>query len=552
MYRPCYRGPRFVALFRFRAQSPVRAQSAILHCVGAPIAEATASCHALMMLSHTFAKIALVAVLCANLATTTLAARASTPSLSAPIAWTIDPSPQPTTGNQWLSNVACPAVGFCFAVGTEARLQYDAGRTVLQRFDGAAWSVVADAAPLGVPSSLRSISCVTTADCYAVGYQMPTGNATVFMEHWDGASWSVVSLPTIAGASRSYLSDVACANATNCMAVGRAFDAQNFQRALALSMHNGVWTVSSVPSTGSPTNLLGVSCPNTIFCVAAGNTATLSSGIAIPHSWAVRWNGTTWASTFLNTVPGGFSDVACLSPTDCTALDSVFASGAQSIIRRWDGSNWSSLAGPAIAGRDMWLFSISCSVNPCVLAGESRAVPGSGPAIPIVATYDGAAWDIDHLDVRPGGGISGIACPAMNECVAVGQTDGANQSSASLLRGLTAHQTAGETSFSVAVPWTATEDARLIEMATYVGVSPEQMQHDAVGVVAYLVGLIGDPNPVPVSLPTRGSANTRVSLWSSSDVSVLASVRSKFVLDDVEAHRFAVGIVSFLFGLGGH
>lgn len=504
------------------------------------------------MRNRNFAVGILAVLLCANVASTALAARAVTPAPLTPVGWTIDASPQPTGTNQWLTNVACPAVGFCFAVGTEATLQYDAGRTILQRFDGTAWSVVADAAPVGVPTSLRSITCASTTDCYAVGYQKPAGNASVFMEHWDGSSWSVVGLPTIAGASNSYLSDVACATATNCMAVGRTVDAQNVPRALALSLSNGAWTASFLPSTGSPTSLNGVSCPTTTFCIAAGNWSTVSSGILIPHAWAVRWNGATWSTTVFNFNLGGFDDVACTSPTDCTALESIFAGGAQSVVRHWDGSIWSPFAGPAIAGRSMWLNAVTCSVNTCMFVGASRVVSGWGPAVPVVATYDGAAWDIDQLDVRPGGAIAGIACPAADACVVVGQTDGANQAVASALRGLTAHQTSSATSFSVAVPWTAAEDARLIEMAAHIGVSPEQMQHDAVGVLAYLVGLIGDPNPAPVSVTPRGSANTRVSLWSASDESVLASVRSKFVVDDVDAHRLAVGIVSFLLGLGGH
>jgi hypothetical protein len=104
----------------------------------------------------------------------------------------------------------------------------------------------------------------------------------------------------------------------------------------------------------------------------------------------------------------------------------------------------------------------------------------------------------------------------------------------------------------VVVPWSAAEGARLSSMAAHLGTTPEQLQHDSVALVAFLVGLSGDRTPTPWAPTPRGADVTVTSSWSSADVPVLRDVEAKYVVGSLDAHRLGVYFVSFLLGLGGH
>ena len=88
-------------------------------------------------------------------------------------------------------------------------------------------------------------------------------------------------------------------------------------------------------------------------------------------------------------------------------------------------------------------------------------------------------------------------------------------------------------------------------MASYLGETPEQTQKTAVYLLAFLIGFV-PPTPIPQSLPAPGNAEIYVSVWDSSEYSIIDSVNAKFVLTDSESTRFSVNLFSFLLGLQGH
>lgn len=100
--------------------------------------------------------------------------------------------------------------------------------------------------------------------------------------------------------------------------------------------------------------------------------------------------------------------------------------------------------------------------------------------------------------------------------------------------------------------WTSAEDARLQQMATYLATTPEQLQHDAVWFLAFLENLSGSTAPTPATLPPAGTATTRITNGGASEVAVLDAVKAKYVVDDADAHRVGVYLLSFLLGLAGH
>ena len=103
----------------------------------------------------------------------------------------------------------------------------------------------------------------------------------------------------------------------------------------------------------------------------------------------------------------------------------------------------------------------------------------------------------------------------------------------------------------VSVSWTASEDARLQQIATYLGTNPAQVQKTAVYLLGFLIGFLS-PNPLPQALPAAGVATIYTSAWDPSEQSVIDNVDTKFVLNDADSTRFSVNLLSFLLGLQGH
>src|SRR3954453_16971703 len=98
-------------------------------------------------------------------------------------AWSVVPSPNPSSGNNTLNSVAAISANDAWAVGSSS------GGPIALHWDGSTWSSAA------VPSagSLTGVSAVASNDVWAVGNAPQNLLLTV---HWNGASWAVVPCPS--------------------------------------------------------------------------------------------------------------------------------------------------------------------------------------------------------------------------------------------------------------------------------------------------------------------------------------------------------------------
>jgi hypothetical protein len=153
-----------------------------------------------------------------------------------------------------------------------------------------AWSIVASPSPPAAPSgSLDGMTCPTSTDCFAVGYTYTTdGDPRPAAERWNGTAWSVLAVPSPAGASNAVLANVACTSASSCIAVGVADSA-----ALMESWNGTTWTIVSLPMPGGATTsrLGGVACSGASDCTAVGSYGT---GVNFPSTLVEHWNGSSW------------------------------------------------------------------------------------------------------------------------------------------------------------------------------------------------------------------------------------------------------------------
>lgn len=114
-----------------------------------------------------------------------------------------------------LSSVSCPTTSTCWAVGDS-----------LIGLTNGQWQTFARA-PHG--AQMQGISCVTAADCTAVGM----GNGVPWAGAWDGSAWTDVTTAPTSAAFQS----VSCPTATDCVAAG--YTGHGLGRALVAVAHDG-------------------------------------------------------------------------------------------------------------------------------------------------------------------------------------------------------------------------------------------------------------------------------------------------------------------------
>ncbi|HLI01405.1 MAG TPA: hypothetical protein VKV06_11520 [Acidimicrobiales bacterium] len=210
-----------------------------------------------------------------------------------------------------LLGVDCPAWNRCLAVGAGTGPSASA-----LRWDGSRWrTVVLAKAPAGTEPLLDSVSCSSAWRCAAAGAVASSQTVRPFAEQLTGRGWTAqrflsatgfatgVSCATsscrlagLAGTSnvnvlhpflaeanggswnRQYgpsadavLNGVACPTADSCLAVGASQVGQNGSDTFAEALSGSTWsTEPTVPAADPSRSLLGVSCPTSTWCVAAG------------------------------------------------------------------------------------------------------------------------------------------------------------------------------------------------------------------------------------------------------------------------------------------
>jgi hypothetical protein len=255
-------------------------------------------------------------------------------------------------------------------------------------YNGLQWS-----SPTPIDSALESphlgiasptVSCISPGFCVAVD---GLGNAMIF----NGTAWS-----SPLKVSPTELEGVSCVSSTFCMAVGAAVSTQ----AGDFVIYNGTgWAESSVMGSSTTGALSAVSCLSSTFCIAVS-----SPGSGYEYNGS-SWSALAFAASPFSEIP--FAGVSCVSMTFCVAVTVfVLPHGAPfGTIWTFDGTSWSSVsqAFPGLTG-------VSCaSVSFC----EASADFGS------TLEYDGTSWSntpkVDHIQ-----DLNSVSCPSITFCAAVG------------------------------------------------------------------------------------------------------------------------------------
>jgi hypothetical protein len=238
-------------------------------------------------------------------------------------AWSIAPSPNVPSIENFLNGVAALSPGNVWAVGNYGGINATA-QTLIEHWNGKAWRILPSPNVGSGANTLNGVAAISADNVWAVGYGTSQGysDSQTLVEHWNGTNWPIVASPNPPGAISAILSGITAISSSNVWAVG-SYTSSGFVGQTLIEHWNGAsWSVVSSPSPGSwSNNLAGVSV------ISAGNVWAVGSyqNFGGPLQTLVeQWNGTDWSmvpspnSSGSNT--NSLSGVAAVSPNDVWAV----------------------------------------------------------------------------------------------------------------------------------------------------------------------------------------------------------------------------------------
>jgi hypothetical protein len=367
-----------------------------------------------------------VAVVTSAVVTSVVLSGAAPTGASASGTWRSQHVPRPPGHIAYLSSASCWSAGNCIAVGTSFAngVEY----TMAERWNRSGWTLQPTPGLGGPVARLTSVSCTSATNCMAIGGYTGAGTSGphLLAEHWDGATWTIQSIPEPAGGTQMGLDSVSCGSPASCTAVGGYIGSSGAVLPVAAHWDGTAWTIQHMPfvlnALPGPNS---VSCPTASYCVAAGSYGTSDQGTNL---YAERWNGSRWTFQEMPAPAGNYfllTSVSCAHPDACVAVGGAF-NGSQplgSIVElARSGTGWR--VGKDAAPAGTLLLGVSCaSDQACTAVGENATDPAffhTG----VAESWTGTRWIRQVLPVpqpnTKGATLQGVSCTAPAACTAVG------------------------------------------------------------------------------------------------------------------------------------
>jgi hypothetical protein len=255
-------------------------------------------------------------------------------------AWTVTAGPNPggPAANNYLYGVAATSSSSAWAVGSYRKA--GAWHTLIEHWDGTAWTQVASPGKAGVTpgthlptTALAAVTALSPSDIWAVGW-FHGSTARTLTVHWNGTSWRQVASPNATGNSNLLLG-VAATSPSSAWAVGYYLGRLG-HRNLIEHWNGTSWRLAARPSVAGSLSAAAAS-PSSAW--AAGGTQPVSDHTVIEHEV-----GGLWKVASSPNLVGLLDAAAATSATNAWAAG--FTALGQPVIEHWNGSTWKQMASP--------------------------------------------------------------------------------------------------------------------------------------------------------------------------------------------------------------
>jgi hypothetical protein len=229
------------------------------------------------------------------------------------------PSPGGSGNNNDLNGVDAASANDMWAVGSY--FNGTANQTLILHWDGTALLPVTSPSP-GFLEGVTVVPGSGGNDAWAVGYYRDpvSSHYASLLERWNGSAWSVVSAPDVQGADNQPQSIFAL-SANDVGAVGFTYASASPSQNLALHWNGTAWSIVPVAQQGPYSNeLTGVTgtASNDVYAVGDYRDASAQERGLIEH-----WNGSAWSVVPGVQAPGLdslFAGVTAVSSSDVWAV----------------------------------------------------------------------------------------------------------------------------------------------------------------------------------------------------------------------------------------
>lgn len=220
--------------------------------------------------------------------------------------WSILPSPNPGTRNNYLFGIAALSPDNVWAVGTYRPDPSHPLSTLVEHYDGTAWTVVPSPSPGTGRSVLNSVTALSPNNIWAAGLACDdngcTQNPRTLIEHWNGSEWTVVPSPSV-GIGQNSLVSISGSQPNDIWAVGYYCGPDGCgdpESGVLIEHYNGVeWSIVPSPVASPYSALWGV-------------TARTPRDVWIAGSYSA--DGGSWTNLLLHYDGTGFQVVPTNSP----------------------------------------------------------------------------------------------------------------------------------------------------------------------------------------------------------------------------------------------
>jgi len=336
----------------------------------------------------------------------------------------------------FFSSAAAAGASDAWAVGASDALSANS-QPLAEHWDGHAWATVAVPAPAGATGAqLDGVDEVNSGDVWAVGTMTTSAGATrTLIEHFDGTAWTVIPSPnprTGPGASDE-LKGIGGTSAGDLWAVGEYSDGQSFNAMLFVHWNGTAWSFVKEPAAlhnsafGEAVTVLS---RTDAWAVGENGlrTATLSA----------HWNGTAWSFVPTPFPQDGNDPQNFLTGVTATGPGDVWASGYEGNVNQqnfslpyvlhWDGTAWSLTETPN-AGTEGSLLAGVTALSPTDVWVAGQTGESDGALLTFTEHFNGQAWsqepslDPGELGDAPDSTFQAITSAAPHVLFAVGSQE---------------------------------------------------------------------------------------------------------------------------------
>jgi alpha-tubulin suppressor-like RCC1 family protein len=298
------------------------------------------------------------------------------------------------------TSVAAASGSDAWAVGASDALS-TSGQPLAEHWNGATWSTATVPLPAGATGAqLSGVDEVSSGNVWAVGSVTQNGAQRTLIEHWDGTAWTIVPSPdpqTGTGASDA-LRAVGGTSASDLWAVGDYSDGSSFIAMLFAHWNGTAWSFVKEPAAlhGSAFGeAVTVLSPNDAWAVGQTGlrTATLSA----------HWDGHAWSFVKTPFPQDGKDPQNFLTGVTATGPGDVWASGYEGNVNQqnfnlpyvlhWNGTVWSLTETPN-AGTEGSLLAGVTALSPTDVWAAGQTGESDGALLTFTEHFNGQSWSV--------------------------------------------------------------------------------------------------------------------------------------------------------------